>query len=128
MSFLIICPVKGNHFLKHASCVYSSKYAISTDRWRPSLWRFSAAYSHSSFSKNIIENLTVLRKDKCQISCFIEISCKSYNVGPSTSENNKRVCELSSSTYIFHQNHLVPRPGFTLLPSVRGKFGNSLKK
>lgn len=55
--------------------------------------------------------------DLCQIQCFLQYDCKSYNLGP-PSEQGKRVCELSSSLHVFHANHLVFRPGFTYHPST----------
>lgn len=55
--------------------------------------------------------------DLCQIQCFLQYDCKSYNLGP-PSEQGKRVCELSSSLHVFHANHLAFRPGFTYHPST----------
>ena len=71
----------------------------------------------SSFVKSIFNNLTVDRRDQCRIKCFMDTRCKSYNIGPSQGDAEKHVCELSSSSHLFHPNHLVSRPGFTYHPA-----------
>ena len=79
--------------------------------------KFGNVYPDSAFNKNITKNFTVDSGDLCQIQCFLQYDCKSYNLGP-PSEQGKRVCELSSSLHVFHANHLAFRPGFTYHPST----------
>lgn len=81
------------------------------------LLKFGNVYPDSAFNKNIIKNFTVDSGDLCQIQCFLQYDCKSYNLGP-PSEQGKRVCELSSSLHVFHANHLAFRSGFTYHPST----------
>ena len=77
---------------------------------------FREIYPDSAFNKSIINNLTVDGEDQCQLSCYLQTGCKSYNLGP-VSEQGKRVCELSSSHYESQVSHLESRPGFIYRPS-----------
>ena len=77
---------------------------------------FREIYPDSAFNKSIIDNLTVDGEDQCQLSCYLQTGCKSYNLGP-VSEQGKRVCELSSSHYESQVSHLESRPGFIYRPS-----------
>ena len=74
-------------------------------------------YPDSSFVKSIFNNLTVDSRDQCRIRCFMDTRCKSYNIGPSQGDAEKHVCELSSISHLFHQDHLVSRPGFSYYPA-----------
>ncbi|KAJ7360314.1 hypothetical protein OS493_016945 [Desmophyllum pertusum] len=78
---------------------------------------FRENYPDSTFNKSIIQNLTVDSEDNCQVACFIQPACKSYNLGPPDGQG-KRVCELSSSRHFSHSHHLVSRPSFIYRPSV----------
>ena len=77
---------------------------------------FREIYPDSAFNKSIINNLTVDGEVQCQLSCYLQTGCKSYNLGP-VSEQGKRVCELSSSHYESQVSHLESRPGFIYRPS-----------
>ena len=77
---------------------------------------FREIYPDTAFNKSIIHNVTVDEEDQCQLRCYLQTDCKSYNLGP-LSQQGKRVCELSSSRYESHVSHLVSRPGFIYRPS-----------
>ena len=75
---------------------------------------------NSAFTKSIVKNITVKDDNQCQLECFFEATCKSYNLGPpqELSGNMRHVCELSSSYHIFSPDDLVSRPGFSYHSSV----------
>lgn len=56
--------------------------------------------------------MTTTREDVCQIRCFLEPNCLSYNVGP-LGNIDKYLCEISDSNDILHPGDLVQRLGFT---------------
>ncbi|XP_058970039.2 epidermal growth factor-like protein 6 [Pocillopora verrucosa] len=78
----------------------------------------AASFSDKVLNKSIIKNLTVKDEQLCQLRCFVEKTCKSYNLGPPDSGGEgKRVCELSSSHHVLHPDYLVSKSGFTYRPS-----------
>lgn len=81
----------------------------------------AASFSDKVLNKSIIKNLTVKDEQLCQLRCFVEETCKSYNLGPPDSGGEgKRVCELSSSHHVLHPDYLVSKSGFTYRPSEVG--------
>ena len=80
---------------------------------------FVGVFKDKAFNKSIIRNVTVQDEELCQWKCFLDDTCKSYNLGPPVvSEKGKQVCELSSSHHVSHPGYLVPRPGFIYRSSV----------
>ncbi|KAL9989000.1 hypothetical protein ACROYT_G003503 [Oculina patagonica] len=80
---------------------------------------FVSSFSDRAFNKSIIRNVTVQEEDLCQWKCFLDDTCKSYNLGPpQVGEEGKRVCELSSSHHVLHPEYLVSRHGFIHRSSV----------
>ena len=53
----------------------------------------------------------VKNADQCEIRCYQELACLSYNLGPY--KDNGHACELSNSDHLRHPDDLVPMPGFT---------------
>lgn len=69
--------------------------------------------------------MTVKDEQLCQLRCFVEETCKSYNLGPPESGGEgKRVCELSSSHHVLHPDYLVSKSGFIYRPSVFQRWMN----
>ena len=61
----------------------------------------------------------------CQILCYKEARCVSYNLGPLT--NCSRTCELSDSDDILHPNDLQERGGFSFSAAeVRARHSNDV--
>ena len=60
----------------------------------------------------MFKTFTVQRKSTCEIRCFAEHGCVSYNIGPSH-EDSSYVCELSDSDHKIHPEVLARRNGFT---------------
>ncbi|KAL9973361.1 hypothetical protein ACROYT_G019811 [Oculina patagonica] len=59
---------------------------------------------------HVIKTLTVNNGDQCEIRCYGELECLSYNLGPYQVDGH--ACELSKSDHIRHPDDLVPMPGF----------------
>ena len=59
---------------------------------------------------HVIRKVKVNIADQCEIRCYEELECLSYNLGPY--HDNGHVCELSNSDHLRHPNDLVPMPGF----------------
>ena len=84
---------------------------------------FVGVFKDKAFNKSIIRNVTVQDEELCQWKCFLDDTCKSYNLGPPVvGEKGKRVCELSSSHHVSHPGYLVSRPGFIYRSSVVSLF------
>ena len=52
----------------------------------------------------------VMSAELCELQCFLEISCQSYNYGPK--ENGVQVCELSDSDAIRDPLDWTTKQGF----------------
>lgn len=59
---------------------------------------------------HVIKTLQVKKQEQCELRCFHESECVSYNMGPSLV--NGYTCELSNSDHVRHPDALVPRPGY----------------
>lgn len=59
---------------------------------------------------HLIRAVRVNNGDECEIRCYQEVECLSYNLGPY--QANGRACELSKSDHIRHPEDLVPMPGY----------------
>ncbi|XP_078344938.1 uncharacterized protein LOC144630446 [Oculina patagonica] len=80
---------------------------------------FVGVFKDKAFNKSIIRNVTVQDEELCQWKCFLDDTCKSYNLGPPhVGGEGKQVCELSSSHHVLHPEYLVSRSGFIHRSSV----------
>ena len=59
----------------------------------------------------MITSREVTSAEKCEIECFLEMKCESYNLGPQV-ENGDHVCELSNSDAIRDPPDLMTNQGF----------------
>ena len=59
----------------------------------------------------MILKIKTTRQDICNVKCFIEPNCLSYNVGP-LDENHQYLCEINDSDEVLHPGDLVRRSGF----------------
>ncbi|XP_078369730.1 uncharacterized protein LOC144653570 isoform X1 [Oculina patagonica] len=59
---------------------------------------------------HVIKTVQVKTDDHCQIRCYREHQCLSYNLGPSQAYGH--TCELSNSDHIRHPDDLVPVSGY----------------
>ena len=79
-----------------------------------------------SLQGHVFKNLTMQGENTCEINCYVEHDCVSYNVGPSD-EDDVKICELSDSDHKIHPEALGRRNGFTYRTtkvSFRNTFGN----
>lgn len=74
--------------------------------------KFSLAMKGYSLQGHVLKTLTVQRDSTCEIRCFVEHGCVSYNIGPSH-EDGSYVCELSDSDHEMHPEALARRNGFS---------------
>ena len=65
-----------------------------------------------SLQGHVFKTYTVQKESTCEIRCFLEHGCMSYNVGPSH-EDGIYICELSDSDHNMNAEALVSRDGFT---------------
>ncbi|EDO36833.1 predicted protein [Nematostella vectensis] len=56
---------------------------------------------------HIIQNLTTPTSNQCQVKCFANDSCRSYNFC-----QELELCQLSNSDHVEHPDDKVPRKGF----------------
>ena len=59
---------------------------------------------------HVIKTLQVKNQEQCELGCFHESECVSYNTEPS--QVNGFTCELSNSDHVRHPDALVPRPAY----------------
>lgn len=59
---------------------------------------------------HVTRTVKVNNGDQCEIRCYQELECLSYNLGPY--QDYGHVCELSNSDHLRHPDDLVPMPGF----------------
>ena len=59
---------------------------------------------------HVIKTVQVNTGDQCELRCYWELECVSYNLGPYQVYGH--ACELSNSDHIRHPDDLVPRPGY----------------
>ncbi|RMX40279.1 hypothetical protein pdam_00008736, partial [Pocillopora damicornis] len=64
-----------------------------------------------ALSGHVITTVQVETVAQCEVRCFQEPNCLSYNLGPY--QTYEHTCELSNSDRVLHPNDLVPRPGYT---------------
>ena len=67
-------------------------------------------------TKHVIRSVGVESASSCEIECFLEEFCVSYNLGPF--QHGRHVCELSNSDAIRHPVDLVPDPAYNYRESV----------
>ena len=59
---------------------------------------------------HVIRFINVTNEDWCQIKCYLEGSCMSYNLGPK--KDNVQECELSRSDHLQNPQDLIARANF----------------
>lgn len=59
---------------------------------------------------HVIKTIQVQHNDQCELSCFVELECNSYNLGPL--QVNGHTCELSKSDHLRHPDDFVTKPSY----------------
>ena len=60
---------------------------------------FVSPVANKALTNHVITSRKVTSAENCEIECFLEMKCESYNLGPQL-ENGDHVCELSNSDAI----------------------------
>ena len=68
---------------------------------------------------HVIKSLMVDNKDQCELRCYAENFCSSFNLGISETRG-KLKCELSDSDHFQHPEHLICKEGFSYHPTMVG--------
>ena len=68
---------------------------------------------------HVIKSLMVDSKDQCEVRCYAENFCSSFNLGISETRG-KLKCELSDSDHFQHPEHLICKEGFSYYPTMVG--------
>ena len=79
--------------------------------------KFTAAEEDRYLEHHVIQSTFVDDDDSCQMKCYVQQTCLSYNLG-SMESGNKFVCELSDSDHYQHPGDLVFKKGFSFHPAV----------
>lgn len=67
----------------------------------------------------MIQSVLVGDNDQCELHCYVEQSCLSFNLGPGSGD--KLTCELSNSDHYQHPGDLVSKRGFSYHPTAVSK-------
>lgn len=73
--------------------------------------KYSQPVQDKALNNHVIMKINITREDICNIKCFIEPNCLSFNVGP-LENNNQYLCEISDSDDVLHPGDLAQRVGF----------------
>ena len=78
--------------------------------------RYQLPLINKSLIGHVIISVLVNDNDECQLRCYIEPKCLSYNVGPHIVYGHE--CELSDSDHVQHPQDLVLMPGYTYIGTM----------
>jgi len=66
-------------------------------------------------NSHVIKSSRVLSEENCEINCYLEANCVSYNYGPA--EDDLHLCELSDKNHLqVSSDDLEGRQGFIYRP------------
>ena len=85
-----------------------SSFSLDTCR----ILEFTKPLPESAFEHHVIQWALVDNNDQCELKCYMENSCLSYNLGMLPS-GEKLLCELSDSDHYQHPGDLVLKKGFS---------------
>ncbi|XP_078345658.1 uncharacterized protein LOC144631143 [Oculina patagonica] len=80
--------------------------------------KFSEPLADSSLEHHVLQSTSVDNNDQCELKCYLENSCLSYNLGMLHS-GEKLLCELSDSDHNQHPGDLVSKNGFSYHPTAK---------
>ena len=73
--------------------------------------KYSQPVQDRALTNHVIIKINTTREDICNIRCFIEPNCLSFNVGPLG--DHQYLCEISDSDEVLNPEDLVQRMEFT---------------
>ena len=87
--------------------------------------QFSSPIEGAALQKHVIKRLALDSEHSCQVQCYLENTCVSYNFGKRTSGED--LCELNNSTYIEHPSDLKSTSDFIYRGTEVGCLFNSVR-
>nr|XP_058957074.1 uncharacterized protein LOC131784293 [Pocillopora verrucosa] len=76
---------------------------------------FLQRIADKALTGHVIKTIPVETNDHCEIACFRDLMCLSYNIGPKQAGGHQ--CELSKSDHIRDPADLVPMAGYIYRPT-----------
>ena len=76
---------------------------------------FLQRIADKALTGHVIKTIPVETNDHCEIACFRDFMCLSYNIGPKQAGGHQ--CELSKSDHIRDPADLVPMAGYIYRPT-----------
>lgn len=116
-----MCPIETGKVSFALKCSYCSHSSTSQTQLHlrkreivlPDVCRelyYLPSVVDKALAGHVIRTVKVNNGNQCEIRCYHELECLSYNLGPY--QDNGHACELSKSDHIRHPGDLVPMPGF----------------
>ncbi|KAJ7360315.1 hypothetical protein OS493_016946 [Desmophyllum pertusum] len=91
-------------------------HVLSQDTCR--ILEFIEPEAGSYLEHHVIQNTSVDNNGQCEINCYVEKLCFSFNLGMPES-GDKLICELSDSDHYQHPGDLVSKKGFSYHPTAK---------
>ena len=79
--------------------------------------KFTTPKADRYLENHVIQSILVDDNDFCQMKCYVERKCVSYNLGKIES-GDRFTCELSDSDHYQHPGDLVFKKSFSYHPTV----------
>ncbi|XP_022804306.1 uncharacterized protein LOC111341579 [Stylophora pistillata] len=76
---------------------------------------FLEAIADKALSGHVVKTIPVETDGQCEVACYDDLMCLSYNIGPKQADRHQ--CELSKSDHIRDPGNLVPMAGYTYRPT-----------
>ena len=76
---------------------------------------FLQGFPDKALIGHMIKTMPVETDDHCEIACYRDLMCLSYNIGPKQAHGHQ--CELSKSDHIRDPADLVPMAGYMYRPT-----------
>ena len=83
---------------------------LFTDDCRALDFKSTGIKPEQSLRGHVIKTVEVAKEENCQIQCFIEHRCVSFNLGQN---NGRYICELSDSDQTLHPEDMIQRNGYS---------------
>ena len=103
-SFYLIIIVFTFHFTEFARNVYVDMSKFFSGHCRN--LRFTTNPIHGQrLNNHVIRTIDVINEDICQLKCYKEPNCVSYNFKTKANRGGKHICDLNNATYEHDNEH-----------------------
>ena len=103
-SFYLIIIVFTFHFTEFARNVYVDMSKFFSGHCRN--LRFTTDPIHGQrLNNHVIRTIDVVNEDICQLKCYKEPNCVSYNFKTKANRGGKYICDLNNATYEHDNKH-----------------------